>query len=115
MHGGIESVSDLASKTVEDLATLPGIGTKTAEKILAAAAELVPSKSKEDQHDPGLVAAEEEQSAGKSESENLEAGAMEEELTEQENAAATGTMTTTEAEKPLDSQPSETTSSKDEI
>ena len=114
LHGGIESVSDLASKTVE--------------KILAAAAKLVPDTSEKKQHDPGLVVAEEEQSAGKSESADLEAGAVEEELTEQENAAETETMEkkkaaadqteampTTEAEKPLDSEPSETTSSKDEI
>ena len=115
LHGGIESVSDLASKTDEELTTLPGIGTKTAEKILAATAEIVPNTSEKEQQDSGLMAAEEEQPDGKSESTDLEAGAVEEESTEQESAAETETMPTTEAEKSLDSEPSKTTLSKDEI
>ncbi|MGH9342004.1 MAG: transcription termination factor NusA [Acidobacteriota bacterium] len=37
-EAGIRSIEDLASKSAQELATLPGIGEKSAEKLIAAAA-----------------------------------------------------------------------------
>ncbi len=44
-EAGIESIQELASKSVEELTAIPGIGLKTAEKLVAAArAETEPEK-----------------------------------------------------------------------
>lgn len=74
------------------------------------------------------MAAKEEQAAGRSETTDLEAGAAEEEVKEQENAVKTETMEkkkkaatqteetpTTEAEIPLDSGPSDSTSASGQV
>ena len=38
-EAGIETVSQLAKKKMEELVQIPGIGLKTAEKLLAVTAE----------------------------------------------------------------------------
>jgi N utilization substance protein A len=45
VNGGIDSLSRLAESTVEDLTALPGIGEKTAAKIISAAKTSLSGKS----------------------------------------------------------------------
>jgi Holliday junction resolvasome RuvABC DNA-binding subunit len=44
-EAGIESIQDLASKSVEDLAEIPRLGKKTAQQLIDQAKEWVPSSS----------------------------------------------------------------------
>jgi len=56
---GIRTVKDILKMTMEDLAKLPGVGTKTAEKILAAAQQAVSKKGSEQKIPTETAAAEE--------------------------------------------------------
>ncbi len=47
-EAGIESIQELASKSVEELTAIPGIGLKTAEKLVAAARATAPAETEEE-------------------------------------------------------------------
>ena len=45
-EGGIKMVKDILKSSVEDLTKIPGIGPKTAEKIIASAHKAILQKGK---------------------------------------------------------------------
>ncbi|MBU9888860.1 MAG: transcription termination factor NusA, partial [Candidatus Omnitrophica bacterium] len=57
-EAGIRTVKDILRMSPEDLAKLPGVGVKTAEKILAAAQKAVASKNSADKPSVGSAAQE---------------------------------------------------------
>ena len=47
-EAGIESIQELLSKSVEELTSIPGIGLKTAEKLVAAARAATPAETEKE-------------------------------------------------------------------
>ena len=47
-EAGIESIQELSSKSVEELTSIPGIGQKTAEKLVALAQAEFPAEIEEE-------------------------------------------------------------------
>gem|GEM_PF-5247949 len=78
-EAGIQGLRELLKKTVEELSEIPGIGLKTAEKILASAKEAATKKNAKNKVVESAVPAE-----------VIEAGAAEEETEEKAPDAEKG-------------------------
>ena len=89
-EAGIESIPDLASKSVEDLAEIPRLGKKTAQQLIDRAKEWVPSTS-ESEALPEVETVQEE--------EQTEEAASGEEVLEPEAVSEPETDSEEEAEK----------------
>ena len=87
-EAGIESVEQLAAQSMESLSAIPGLGPKTAEKLLAAAKALGESPSVEEPAGPE-EAEEGSEVEGASESEEIVAEAAEESSDDEELVAET--------------------------
>ena len=87
-EAGIESVEQLAAQSMESLSAIPGLGPKTAEKLLAAAKALGESPSVEEPAGPE-EAEEGSEVEGASESEEIVAEAAEESSDDEEIVAET--------------------------